>query len=119
MANKKRYRSPKEQMMRRNNSVRARLRRLVGSGKSAMEAARIVGVGYDCALQWTRDLKREPPTGGPAIPMDDNFVPKPPTEPTSSLVGSMARVEVYRQRVDDMEGLYHPWDNPLMQRPKE
>ena len=35
--------------------------------------------------------------------------------PTNSLAGSVERVEVYRQRLERGEDLFHPLDNPLVQ----
>ena len=108
MTSKKR-RSAIDQMKRRNNSVRAMLRRLVRRGMTRMDAARTVGVGYDCALMWTRDLPRDKATEKPPIEFIDE--PVRPSEPTSSLVGSTERVEAYQRRVEQGEYLYHPQDN--------
>jgi hypothetical protein len=110
MTSKKR-RSAIDQMKRRNNSVRAMLRRLVRRGMTRMDAARTVGVGYDCALMWTRDLPRDKATEKPPIEFIDDFKPVRPREPTPSLVGSQERVEAYRRRVEQGEDLYHPQDN--------
>jgi hypothetical protein len=42
---------------------------------------------------------------------DEDFVPRGLATPTQTLIGSEARVEVYRQRVDQGYEIWHPLDN--------
>lgn len=104
-------------MMRRNDGVRRLLRELVKGGMTRADAARTSGVGYDCAVMWTRDIGFN---GQRRYKCDvnglDDHEPGPALEPTGSLVGSAERVEVYRQRVENNEHLYHRWDNQLAER---
>ena len=99
-----------KRMLVRQARRKKEIRNLVLSGYSRQDAASTIGVGYDLAVSWTRDLPGPVRTGETAIAGEDDFEPIPAVEPTKTLIGSRERIACYRERVSRGESIFHPWD---------
>jgi hypothetical protein len=88
-------------------------RRLAKCGKRTDEIAAILSRPEPQVKQWVGRIK--PPRELAA--WEDDYQPRPCTEPTSAAIGSRERVEIYRARMLSGEDLYHPQDSRQMAEP--
>jgi hypothetical protein len=52
------------------------------------------------------------------IQLDDQYAEPPlPAEPTTALAGSYEKIEIFRQRAERCEALWHPLDNRTPDEP--
>jgi transposase-like protein len=97
-----------------NRKLKARVKALWQDGLGINRIAARLNVSYSAVSNWTRVFRQEAlreaknydewiANGGLA----KDYIPKQPTEPTLSYPGSSERIEVYRQREERGESIFH------------